>query len=50
MVIVNDVDGLHSVKFDPPILNFSEKPICMQWANVFFVYHWFIVLEVFYSQ
>lgn len=38
VVMVNLVDGLHSVKFDPPILNFSEKPVCMQWANVFFVY------------
>ena len=29
------VDGLHSVKFDPPVLDMSEKSICIQWASVF---------------
>ena len=33
--ILNSLDGLHSVKFDPPILDLSEKSICMQWASVF---------------
>ena len=31
---VTELDGLTSVKFDPPVLDFSEKTICMQWSAV----------------
>lgn len=35
LALFYDLDGLHSIKFDPPVLDMSEKSICIQWASVF---------------
>ena len=33
------IDSLQSIQIEPKVLDFSEKPVCMQWANVFLFRH-----------